>query len=137
MNTNAPSVNRPALRILIAEDNEDLRQILEYLISSFGMQTQIAVNGQQAFEIICSKKPDYFDAILSDIDMPLMNGFELLTQLQKNNFRQPFIFMTAAATIENTKRALELGIKYILEKPFEVETLKDCLKKALQIDLLG
>ena len=125
----------PAYRILVAEDNDDLRQILADVINLIGIQSQFAINGKQAFDIIQSQAPGHFDAILSDISMPEMDGFEFLIKLRQNSFNQPFIFMTAAPTVENVSRAALLGITHILEKPFDVEELRRCLIRVLENNL--
>lgn len=129
----ATSAEKSALQILIAEDNDDLRQILTFLIPSLGIHGHFAANGKEALEIISTVGANNFDAILSDIEMPVMNGFEFLIKLREQKFNPPFIFMTAAPTRENLNRAAELGITDILEKPFDGDALLLRLNKALQI----
>lgn len=118
-------------RILIAEDNEDLREFLAYLMNFYDYSYQIAANGKEALQLILSNDSGDFDLVLSDIDMPLMNGFEFFRALRAEGFNIPFILMTASLTEVSLNLATELGIQDILEKPFGMSEFQQRLNQAL------
>jgi CheY-like chemotaxis protein len=128
--------------ILVVEDDQDIREIVLELIESLGFDTKSAMNGRVALEILYPDRhrqtgrfDSVVDAVFSDIRMPLMNGFELLSQLRKLNFNQPFVLMTADPSKENRDRAFQLGAFDFIKKPFEIETLRRTLSRAAQIGI--
>ena len=112
-------------QILVVEDNNDLREYLELILSDRFMVTSMQ-NGQQALDYLLSLAPGHLpDLVLTDIMMPVMDGFQLLEKLRENNqFRAlPVVLLTARADIQDKLRALRIGVDDYLLKPFEEEEL--------------
>lgn len=120
---------KPALKILLAEDDESFRNILKTLLTKAGYDVTVAQDGKVAQHII-SAHP--FDVVLSDIQMPHMNGIDLLKWIKAER-TTPVILMTGFAEILETKNAYELGADEFLPKPFKQEDLlaaiDSCKKK--------
>jgi CheY-like chemotaxis protein len=125
------SMDQIKTRILVVEDNEDLRDFLAYFMNFYDYSFEVALNGQEALQLVISNELGGFDLILSDINMPVMSGFELFKSLRDHGCTLPFVFMTAELNQENLKIAAELEIPDILEKPFTVRQLQRHLNKAL------
>lgn len=117
---NLPFPERPHL--LVVEDNEAL---LQFLIKLLGGKYNIspARNGREALEILW-QKPDV-DLVVSDIMMPVMDGFGLLSNVRKDPRLEslPFLLLTAMTEKQARKQAYVLGVDGFLPKPFEVEEL--------------
>lgn len=118
-------------RILIAEDEN---KILDYLceeLEKIGIQTVGAGDGRQALEIY--KNDFQFDAILSDITMPVLSGLEFLTEIRKIGKNIPFVILSAHGTSANVERALRLGAFDFIEKPWDDELLFDTVLRAVEL----
>ena len=116
--------------ILIVEDDEYFRKAISDLLIKKGHTVLEAPNGKIAVDIISLQD---FDLVLSDIQMPFMNGIDLLTWSIKNK-PIPFIIMTGFSTILETKSAYELGAKEFITKPFKNAELIEVINKILCID---
>lgn len=109
--------------ILVAEDNHTLRQYLETILSTrYNVLT--AENGKAAFQILTQEKTKP-QLIISDIMMPIMDGFQLLNTVKKDEALShlPMIMLTARADIQDKLKALRIGVDDYLIKPFEEEEL--------------
>jgi PAS domain S-box-containing protein len=109
--------------VLIVDDEEDLRDILSHILSRFGISVDQAVNGQMALEMV---QKGCYDLIISDISMPVMDGFALLEALQhlKNIRLLKFIFMTGGVDVESESIKLYSSrIDGIFPKPFSKSTI--------------
>ncbi len=122
------------LKILLVDDSNKNLYFLESLLKGSGYEVATAVNGQQALEKLNS---DTFDLIISDILMPVMDGFELCRRVKTNERLKsiPFVFYTATYTDKKDKElALSLGASKFLIKPQEPEVflkiIRDILKEA-------
>ena len=104
--------------VLVVDDEEDLRDILSHILSRFGIIVNQAINGQMALDMIQNGS---FDLIISDISMPVMDGFALLEALEKlKNIHPPkFIFMTGGVDVESEKMKMYAPrIDGVFPKPF-------------------
>lgn len=110
--------------ILVVEDNERLLSNLLFTLTEKGFDAIGAENGRQALASVESKMPDL---IISDIDMPGMNGYELLAQLRKSSdtLTVPVIFLTGRKTPEDVRVGMHYGADDYVTKPFNI---KDLLK---------
>lgn len=117
-------------RILIVDDEEDLRDVLAYQLRSLDAEIVMAASGRAALEAV---KNSNFDAILSDISMPEMNGLEFLAQLRALGFETPFVFLTGFGDKAKAVEALRLGAFDFLEKPWEPEQLRNTMSKAIAL----
>lgn len=111
-------------KILVIEDEHDLRESLAEILTFEGYRAYTAINGKQGVEMA---KKAFPDLILCDILMPDLNGFEVLKQLTKDSFLPtvPFIFLTALDERTHIRQGMELGADDYLIKPF---TRKELLK---------
>ena len=120
-------------RILLCEDNELNKEIALRLLNRKGMQVTCASNGQIGYEKFCASEKNYFDAILMDRRMPVMNGLEatrIIRNLPREDARTiPIIAMTANAFEDDVKNSIEAGMTEHLAKPIEPETLFFTLAK--------
>lgn len=116
------------LRFLAAEDNEINAEILKEILSIEGADCEIAENGQLAVERFERAVEGEFDAILMDVQMPVMNGYDAtraIRALARADAQTiPIIAMTANAFAEDEKDALDAGMNVHLAKPIDVELLK-------------
>lgn len=116
--------------LLIVEDEPVLRSLLVEILENPEIKVIEAENGQVAFEIMKSQK---FDAVLSDIKMPLMEGLDLLKAIRIEKILVPFILLTGHGDREQTLQALKLGAFDFIDKPFEQDHLKEVVQNALEI----
>ena len=120
-------------RILLAEDNEINQEISVEILSEMGFEVEIANNGKIAVEMLTKEPSNYYDVILMDIQMPVMNGYEatkIIRALENRDLAKiPIIAMTANAYEEDRKNALEVGMNGHIAKPIEVPVLVENLEK--------
>ena len=114
------------LKILIVDDNEMNRDMLNRRITRLGFVTETAVNGLEALEKL---KDDSYSLILLDIMMPELDGFDVLHELKKidKNKKIQVIMLTALHDQENVKKAISLGANDFIVKPFNFEQVKSRL----------
>ena len=128
-------------KILLAEDNELNMEIAEFMLEKEGADVTKAWNGQEAVEIFEKSKSGEFDAILMDIMMPIMNGYEAakrIRALEREDARTvPIIAMTANAFTEDRMRAKEAGMDEHIAKPVDAELLVKVIRKAVEHNCRG
>ena len=111
------------MKILIAEDNEENRNLLAKQLRAYGHEVTAVANGAEALEQALAQPPDI---IVSDILMPRMDGYQLCHEWKQNDRLRviPFIFYTATYTSdEDEKFALKLGARAYIRKPTDPEAL--------------
>ena len=106
-----------ALKLLFVEDEEDLITIIEDTLRKLQSNFLTARNGEEALKVL-ENHPD-IDAIITDISMPLMNGLEMIEQINKKGLTMPVIVMSAHTEAEYIDKAKALGVKNYLLKPFD------------------
>lgn len=128
--------NLEGLHFLAAEDNEINAEILIEVLKMEGATCEVAENGRLAVERFEKAKEGEFDAILMDVQMPVMNGYEAaraIRSLEKKEAGQiPIIAMTANAFAEDEKEALEAGMNAHVAKPLDVEVLRKVIGKYVE-----
>ena len=128
--------NLEGLHFLAAEDNEINAEILSEILSIEGASCEIVENGQFALERFASSTEEEFDAILMDVQMPVMNGYDATRAIRalkrKDAVKIPIIAMTANAFAEDERDALEAGMNIHLAKPVDVGLLKKVIKQCIQ-----
>ena len=119
------------LRMLVAEDNDINAEILEELLSIEGATCERTVNGKEAVERFTQTPPNYYDAVLMDIQMPEMNGYEAARAIRSLDRPDagtiPIIAMTANAFAEDVQCAMEAGMNAHISKPIDMAVLKEAL----------
>ena len=122
-------------RILLVEDNELNREIAEEIIGSTGVYIETAVDGRDAVEQVSQSAEGYYQMILMDIQMPVMDGYEATRQIRllprKDVEHVPIIAMTANAFSEDVTNAIKAGMDHHLAKPIDIKELMDVLSKYL------
>ena len=120
------------LHFLAAEDNEINAEILTELLDMEGASCEIVENGQRAVERFQNADPAEFDAILMDVQMPVMNGYEATKAIRALDCSRakeiPIIAMTANAFAEDEKAALDAGMNAHVAKPLDIELLKAVIR---------
>ncbi|MEO9870033.1 response regulator transcription factor [Ekhidna sp.] len=107
-------------RVLLAEDDEDLRNVLSQYLKVFDFDVECAQDGKEALELF---KKETFDICVLDVMMPKMDGFTLAEKLIEINPDTPFIFLTARTLKEDKIKGLKLGADDYILKPFEADEL--------------
>ena len=117
---------------LVAEDNEINSEILKELLDIEGADCEVLENGQLAVERFANARPGEFDAILMDVQMPVMNGYEATRRIRalerEDAASIPIIAMTANAFAEDVKEAMNAGMNAHVSKPVDMEVLKRTIK---------
>jgi FixJ family two-component response regulator len=117
--------------IAIVDDDVSVREATRRLIRSLGYS---AVAFSSAEEFLQSGRVDDTSCLITDVEMPGMNGVELQDRLIADDSQTPVIFMTAFPTERLRARALEGGALGFLSKPYDEEHLLQCLRSALTTD---
>ena len=121
------------LHFLAAEDNEINAEILSEILSMEGATCEIAENGKLALERFANAEEGAFDAILMDVQMPVMNGYDATRAIRAMNRgdagKIPIIAMTANAFAEDERDALNAGMNVHLAKPIDVDLLKQVIRQ--------
>ena len=115
-------------RILVVEDEEKLRRIVELQLVDAGYDVDKAARAEEALPLI-----DRADLILTDYKLPGMSGLEMLQIVKRQNTTTPVIMMTAFGTIENAVEAMKAGAADFLPKPFSLDHLTTVVNKALEV----
>lgn len=118
-------------RALLFEDNFINTEIALRILSAVGMEADHAGNGEEGVELFSKSAENYYDIILMDIQMPLMNGYEAAAAIRaldrEDAKKVPIIAMTADAFEEAKKHALESGMNDYITKPLDMKRVKELL----------
>lgn len=127
--------NRQTGRILLVEDIEMNQELAVAILGEAGYCTEIAGNGQIAVDMLKKSKPGYYQLVLMDIQMPVMNGYEATKAIRKLENKElssiPILAMSANAFEEDRQEALKCGMNGHVAKPIDVKNLLDTLSKIL------
>src|SRR2546423_6564556 len=129
--TTNPSPSTPASMLLVADDNSVNRIMLSRYITKLGYQATLVENGRQALEKL---QAEPFDLVLLDVQMPAMDGYQVLEQLKADpRLRDlPVIMISAVEELESVVRCIELGAQDYLPKPFNPVLLRARLTACLE-----
>jgi signal transduction histidine kinase/ActR/RegA family two-component response regulator len=127
-------VSFEGFKILVVEDNELNLEISKDILESAGVVVESAEDGSIAVDRLKEKGPDYYDCILMDIQMPVMDGFEATRTIRQMfpDKRIPIIALSANAFDEDRRKSFEAGMDGHLAKPIVIAQLEDSLKKYLK-----
>ncbi len=120
-------------RVLIAEDILLNQEIIKYMLEKYDMKIDFADNGKIAFEKFNASPDGYYDFILMDIMMPVMNGYDatkLIRKLDRYDAKSiPIIAVTANAFYDDIQKSREKGMNAHISKPIDIDILTHELKK--------
>ena len=115
-------------KVLVIDDTKSWRDILKYLLESFGLETKICSNGKKAIEII----PDgNFDIVFIDWNMPEINGIDVVKYLKSKNISTEFVLISAYEQQNLINSAKDAGINYFIPKPINPSILNDTISDIL------
>ena len=118
-------------RVLLVEDNEMNREIATEILGDAGLEVETAEDGELAVEAVAEKGIEYYDFILMDIQMPVMNGYEATRAIRalQDGGRVPIIALSANAFAEDRDASINAGMNDHVAKPIDIKTLFSTLAK--------
>ena len=124
---------RPALaplsgRVLVAEDDESMRDLIEFYLHDLGLECRLVGDGVDAVDAALAGK---FDILLMDMEMPVMDGFEATHALRESGYQAPIIALTAHRDNLEIERARRAGCNDVLNKPVTIEKLRETIAPLL------
>ena len=108
------------LKILIAEDDRELRQLFGHVLTKNGYAVREVSDGQEALETL---RTDYFDLIISDIMMPRVDGYELVRRLREEGSQTPVLMITAKDAFDDMRQGFQSGTDDYMVKPVNVNEM--------------
>jgi two-component system chemotaxis response regulator CheY len=119
-------------RIMVVDDSGMTRKMLSLSLSREGFAVEMAENGMEALEKLFK---DRYDLVITDMNMPQMDGMELLRHLRNDSqYRSvPVVVLSSNSTPEEIQRAMKAGANFYLIKPTDSAKLIECVRKALRI----
>lgn len=117
------------MKILIVDDEKNLRQVLKIELAAGGAEVEEAENGLKALELL--EKYEY-DVVLLDLNMPHLSGIDVLKTMKSLECLSEVIILTANATISTAVEAMKIGAYDYLTKPFHMEDLSRVVEKAYE-----
>lgn len=118
------------ITILYAEDEKDLREVTHQILKGFTKKQYVAQNGQEGLELFKQHESE-IDLIITDVNMPIMNGLDMVKEIKKINLNIPIIVATAFSNKEYLLEAIDIGVdKYVL-KPIDVAKLLQVMSQSL------
>ena len=118
-------------RILIVEDEDRLRRVIELQLRSAGYDVELAATAELAMNAAANA-----DLILTDLRLPHMDGLTFLTELRRKQVTAPVVIMTAFSSVETAVEAMKAGAQDFLPKPFSMDHLMTVVAKALEVRAL-
>ena len=117
-------------KILVADDNQLSRELIREVLEDPGQKVLEAENGEEAIECILNEKPDI---VLLDIQMPILNGYDVLRRIRSDPTisRIPVVALTAYAMKQDREKALASGFNAYITKPIDGASLRIRIKKML------
>lgn len=119
-------------KILIVDDESNIRLGLNKCLAKEGYYIEEASNGEEALQLIYNRK---YDLILMDVQMPELNGFDVLKRIRKFGNSTRVIMMTAFGTVEMAVDSMKIGAVDFLSKPFTLSKVRDVVKEVLDKDM--
>src|SRR5215471_15013735 len=118
-------------RILVVEDEDKLRRVIELQLSTAGFEVDKAASAEEGLKIV-----DRADMVLTDLRLPNMDGQEFLALIRRQNSHVPVVMMTAFGNVETAVEAMKAGATDFLLKPFSLDHLMQVVDKALEVRAL-
>ena len=121
-------MNSAEQAVLVAEDNEDIRELVVHQLRRMGINVLQAENGRVALDLALAEQPAL---VLMDMDMPVMTGFEAVAQLRRQGYTKPIYALTGHRDGPEADRALNSGCDALLAKPIHSEVLRAHVRDVL------
>ena len=118
-------------RILVVEDEEKLRRVIELQLLSSGFEVDKVATAEEGLKLV-----DRADLVLTDLKLPQMDGLEFLNSIRRQNTQVPVLIMTAFGSVETAVGAMKAGATDFLLKPFSLDHLMQVINKALEFRAL-
>jgi two-component system response regulator PilR (NtrC family) len=115
--------------ILVVDDEKSMREILQIFLANEGYNISLANNGKSATEAV---KKDIFDLVITDMNMPKVDGMELLKNIKEITPDTVVVFITAFGTTESAVEAMKHGAYDYIQKPFQMDDIRLVVKNALE-----
>ncbi|MCC6464837.1 MAG: sigma-54-dependent Fis family transcriptional regulator, partial [Planctomycetes bacterium] len=115
-------------KVLVADDKASMRDMLAMALAARGMEVTQAENGEVALKLARGGR---FDAVVSDLKMPKLDGLGLLRALAADKSAPPFIMITAHGSVRDAVEAMGLGASDFIEKPFDLAELEFKVERAI------
>jgi len=125
------------VRIMIIEDDEEMRSLLKDFFEEEGFETDSVSNGVDALRMFSE---DHFDLVITDIRMPGLTGLDILPRIRRLKPETPIIVMTAYGSEDVRRRAFERGATTYLEKPIQMSKLRTVIREMVsrkELEKLG
>lgn len=116
-------------KVLIVEDDRELRQLFSHVLMKDGFEADGASNGKEALELI---EQNYYDLIISDVMMPVMDGFEMVRLLRENENKTPVLMITAKDAFDDMQKGFLYGSDDYMVKPINVNEMRLRVKALLR-----
>ncbi len=117
-------------KLLIVDDEEELRELLGALLADIAGEIMYAKNGQEAIDLLTKES---FDAVLSDQKMPMKTGIEVLEWLRGQGKQTPFVMHTGFDEPDVKDKAKKLGAYAYIQKPWDVKFLSKTVREAVEL----
>lgn len=116
-------------KILIIDDSKMVLSFHEDMVKASGYEAVCATNGYEALELF---HQDKFDSIITDINMPKMDGYKFVTEVRKVNQEIPIIMVSTESKTEDFDKGAEVGVDFYLVKPLKLDVLQELLNSILK-----
>lgn len=116
-------------RILVVDDEEDLRTLLNHVLVAAGYEISLASDGEEALALLKKTK---FDVALLDIQMPRINGIQVLRYMSQHTPATKAIILTGYADLRHAMEAKEFGAKEFIGKPYKLDDILATIERVLQ-----
>lgn len=120
-----------AKKILIVDDDDNMREAMFETVRRMGVKTDIATDGMEGFD---KASTGNYDLIISDMRMPALDGMGMMQKLQSAGVATPLCFVTAFGTVNNAVEALKLGAYDYILKPFAPEVIEELVRRVMEIE---
>lgn len=113
-------------RVLLAEDDDEMRRLLVRALSRDGYEVIAAANGVSMLAMVDDERHDApsYDLVITDLRMPGIGGMEVLDAIRRRGWTVPMIIVTGFASDDTHERAAHLGATIVFQKPFDVDDLR-------------
>ncbi|HEY6079393.1 MAG TPA: response regulator [Polyangiaceae bacterium] len=127
----APRETQRRQRVLVADDSPVVRELVTEILTAAGLLVEQVADGSAALESILQSEPDL---VVSDVEMPRMNGFDLLAEIRRRTQRLPVVMLSTRGSVEDRKRATRLGANaYLVKTEFHSQSLLEVVRRFVNV----